>query len=126
MLVVDDNATNRRILQDMLAGWNMHPQAVDSGAAGLAQLDQSLRHGEPICLILLDYMMPEMNGLEFAERVRSRAEFGKCAIIMLSSARPADAANRCRQLNIARWLQKPVKQSDLLNAHPGRNPAGNG
>jgi CheY-like chemotaxis protein len=67
-------------------------------------------------LILLDYMMPAMDGLDFAERVRARPEFRECVIIMLASAKPADAAIRCRQLDIVRWLQKPVKQSHLLNA----------
>ncbi|HWY88079.1 MAG TPA: response regulator [Gemmataceae bacterium] len=116
VLVVDDNATNRRILHDMLAGWNIKVLTVESGAAGLGELERAHGVGEPFRLILLDYMMPGMTGLEFAERVRDHPEFRECAIIMLSSAMPPDRANRCRQLEIACWLQKPVKQSDLLNA----------
>ena len=116
VLIVDDNATNRRILQDMLAGWKVNTVAVASGAAGLEELARARAVGEPYRLILLDYMMPAMTGLEFAERVRSQPELAECEIIVLSSSRPADVANCCRQLRIARWLQKPVKQSDLLNA----------
>jgi CheY-like chemotaxis protein len=116
VMVVDDNATNRRILQDMLAGWKIRMVAVESGAAGLVELERAAQVGKPFGLILLDYMMPGMTGLEFAERVRARPEYCECAIIMLSSARPPDVINRCLQLDIGCWLQKPVKQSDLLNA----------
>ncbi len=115
VLVVDDNATNRRILKDMLAIWKIDSIVVDNGAAGLDELQRAHRAGAPLRLILVDYMMPEMTGLEFAERVRSQPEFDDCKIIVLSSARPADAASRSRELNIAWWLQKPIKQSDLLN-----------
>ncbi len=116
VLVVDDNATNRRILQGMLAGWKMKAVAVESGRAALEELEHALHAGQPFGLILLDYMMPGMNGLDFAEQVRRRPEFRDCAMIMLSSARPPDGTNRCRQLSIAGCLQKPVKQSDLWNA----------
>src|SRR5262249_8365020 len=116
VLVVDDNATNRRILEDMLAGWQIKAVTVDSGAAALDAMDRALRGGPPFSLILVDYMMPRLTGVELVERVRARPEFDACAIIVLSSARPPDAANRCRALNITRWLQKPVKQSELLNA----------
>jgi CheY-like chemotaxis protein len=116
VLVVDDNATNRRILEDMLAGWKIKAIAVDSGAAALEEMNRALRGGAAFPLILVDYMMPRLTGVEFAERVRARPEFDDCEIIVLSSARPPDAADRCRALNIARWLQKPVKQSELLNA----------
>jgi two-component system sensor histidine kinase/response regulator len=116
VLVVDDNATNRRILQDLLAGWKIKTVMVESGATGLAELERGVVAREPFRLILTDYMMPKMTGLDFAERVRSRPDFKECEIIMLSSARPPDVVNRCRELKIARWLQKPVKQSDLLNA----------
>ena len=116
VLVVDDNATNRRILKDMLAGWNIKSNIVESGAAGFEELERATQVETPYRLILVDYMMPQMTGLELAERIRSRPEFQDCEIIMLSSARPPDAANRCRQLNIA--LAAKTGQADGFTKCP--------
>ena len=116
VLVVDDNETNRWILQEMLRSWKMKPTLAESGKAGLAEMQRATAAGEPFQLVLLDYMMPEMNGLEFARRARDMPGGGIPKMIMLSSASIADEVERFRQLNIARRLTKPIKQSDLLNA----------
>ncbi|MDC8805088.1 PAS-domain containing protein [Halomonas pacifica] len=113
VLVVDDNRTNRRILEEILTSWGMRPRVVDGGAAALAALDAE---AEPLPLALLDVMMPGMDGFTLAERLRAHPRHGDMALLMLSSgSRPGDAGRRQR-LGIGRLLMKPVKQSELLEA----------
>jgi signal transduction histidine kinase/CheY-like chemotaxis protein len=125
-LVVDDHATNRRILQDILGNWGMRPTAVEGGRAALAELRRAAVSGDPFPLVLLDAMMPGMDGFALAEQLARHPELGGATVLMMSSAgRPSDAA-RCRRLNIAACLTKPVKQSELLDAiltALGRPPA---
>ncbi len=116
VLVVDDNATNRRILQEMLITWGMKPTVVDGGAAALDVLNHRAAVGEPFALVLLDYMMPEMDGFALAEEIKRHPELADVNLIMLSSASgPRDRA-RCREAGIAAYLPKPIKQSELLDA----------
>jgi PAS domain S-box-containing protein len=115
-LVIDDNATNRLILDEMLRGWRMKPVLADGGAAGLAELRAAAERGRPIPLVLLDAMMPEMDGFEVARQVKADAALAGATILMLSSGDQARDAARCRELGVARYLVKPVKQSDLLDS----------
>jgi len=115
VLVVDDNRTNRRILEEVLNNWKMVPVLAESGSAGLSELYRGIHEKNPIRLILLDCMMPGMNGFQFAEMVRANPDFNDCVMIMISSAvRPGDTS-RCRDLGIVRCITKPVKQSELLD-----------
>jgi CheY-like chemotaxis protein len=116
VLVVDDNATNRRILEEMLTNWGMKPIIVDSGWAALAEMERAAGAGRPIPLALLDAMMPEMDGFDLAEQIKQRPELAQATIMMLSSAGQRGDAARCRELGIAAYLTKPIKQSDLLDA----------
>ncbi len=116
VLVVDDNATNRRILAEMLTNWGMKPTVVDSGRAALVALQEAAGSGEPFPLALLDAMMPEMDGFDLAEQIKQHPELARAAIMMLSSAGQRGDAARCRELGIAAYLTKPIKQSDLLDA----------
>src|SRR4029077_16016585 len=86
VLVVDDNATNRRILAEMLAHWRMSPAAVDGGVAALAALGGAGAAGEAFGRILLDCMMPGMDGFSVLEEVRRHPETARPTILMLSSA----------------------------------------
>ncbi len=115
-LIVDDNAVNRRILQEMLSNWRMQPTVVPSGAAALDEMLRAAQSGTPFPLVLLDAVMPEMDGFELAENIKQRPELTASTVMMLSSAMPAGAAARCNQLGIAGVLTKPVTQSDLLDA----------
>jgi len=116
VLVVDDNATNRHILAEVLANWQMRPTVVAGGRAALAALEKADREGEPFALILLDSDMPEMDGFALARYIQQRPDLAGARIMMLSSAgRQGDAA-RCRELGIVRFLLKPLKQSELLDA----------
>jgi signal transduction histidine kinase/DNA-binding response OmpR family regulator len=113
-LVVDDNATNRRILREVLTNWGMRPREADGGEAALAALEEAAAAGEPFALVLLDGHMPGMDGFGLAGRIRRRPEFAGVTLVLLTSAgRPGDA-ERCRELGIGAYLMKPVKQSELL------------
>lgn len=116
VLIVDDNATNRRILEATLTNWGMKPTCVDGGPPGLAEMKRAVNEGKPFGLMLLDGLMPEMDGFAVAEQIGRTPELGGTTIMMLtSSGQPGDAA-RCREVGVAAYLTKPVSQSDLLNA----------
>jgi PAS domain S-box-containing protein len=115
-LVVDDNATNRRILEEMLSHWGLRPRLANGGPEALAILSDAVAEGEPFPLVLVDGHMPGMDGFELAERIRRQPDLAATAILMLTSAgRQGDIAC-CRALGIDAYLMKPVSQSDLLNA----------
>jgi len=116
VLVVDDNATNRRILQEMLTNWGMKPTVVESGREALEAMRRAAASGEGYALVLLDAMMPEMDGFTLAETIQQHPELAGATIMMLSSAGlPADRA-RCERMGLAAYLTKPIRQSDLLDA----------
>jgi signal transduction histidine kinase/DNA-binding response OmpR family regulator/HPt (histidine-containing phosphotransfer) domain-containing protein len=115
VLVVDDNATNRRILVEMLRNWRMRPFTADGGPAALELLAEA-SYGEPFRLLILDVNMPVMDGFEVAEKIREHPGLvGSPIMVITSSGMRGDAA-RCRELGIAAYLSKPVKQSSLLDA----------
>jgi signal transduction histidine kinase/CheY-like chemotaxis protein len=116
VLVADDNATNRRVLIEVLTSWEMQPKAVDSGPAALAALEQAQEAGEPFQLVLVDAMMPEMDGFTLAEQIRARPELAGVVIMMLSSTEQGRDALRCEEMGIAAHLTKPVTRWDLWNA----------
>jgi two-component system sensor histidine kinase/response regulator len=126
-LVVDDNATNRRVLSTILRGWRVEPVEASGGAEALATLDATLERGRRFDLVLLDHHMPGIDGFGVAAAMRGRAELAGSTIMMLSSGDGADDAERCRQLGIATYLRKPVTQSELheaiLRALGGERPA---
>jgi PAS domain S-box-containing protein len=113
VLVVDDNPTNRRVLQETLSFWEARPTCVDSGPAALAEIRRVAALGEPYPLILLDAMMPDMDGFSVAEQIAREPDLAGPAVMMLTSAdRQGDAA-RCRAIGMAAYLVKPVKMVEL-------------
>lgn len=116
VLVVDDNSTNRRILEEILKSWKFKPTLVNSGQAAIDAQQLALQHGSGFRLVILDCMMPEMDGFEVARRLREQSNAAQCSIIMLSSADRTGDSARCKQLGIARHLNKPVLQSELFES----------
>jgi CheY-like chemotaxis protein len=116
VLVVDDNATNRRILDEILTVWGMRPTLVDGGMAAIAALDQALAAGKPFPLAIIDFQMPDIDGFGLAERIKARPELATTMIMMLSSVGHQGDGARCRELGISSYLTKPVRQSLLLEA----------
>jgi signal transduction histidine kinase/DNA-binding response OmpR family regulator len=116
VLVVDDNAVNRRVMHDLLIRWKMRPTIADSGASALRALLDASAQGRPFALVLLDANMPEMDGFEVARQIRDHAPISGATIMMLSSSGQYGETSRCRDVGIANHLTKPVDQRDLLTA----------
>ena len=117
VLVVDDNATNRHILQEILTHWKMAPTLADGGAMALTAMRRASQAGTPFRLVLLDAKMPDMDGVEVAEQMHRQPRASDSTILMLSSIdRSREDAARCREIGVAGYLTKPLKQSDLFNA----------
>jgi PAS domain S-box-containing protein len=116
VLIVDDNATNRRVLEEVLQRWHMKPTAVDSGWLAFRALEGAQTRGEPFTLVLLDCQMPEMDGFTVAERIRQNTALTQPIMIMISSCTRKGDGARARQVGISRHLSKPLKQSELREA----------
>ena len=112
VLVVEDNPTNRLIFSRILNNWGMKVTLAGSGPEAL-----SILNAEPsFALILLDYQMPGMDGIELAQQIMSNPRFATATILMLSSGGGPEEAIRARQTGISVCLFKPFKQSELLAA----------
>jgi CheY-like chemotaxis protein len=116
VLVVDDNATNRRILQEMLNNWHMKPALADGGRKALASMQKARDTGKAYPLVLIDAHMPDMDGFTLAERIKHDPALAGATIMMLTSAGQRGDAARCRELGVSAYLTKPIRQSELLNA----------
>jgi PAS domain S-box-containing protein len=110
VLVVDDNATNRRIIDLQTTRWGMHPVSVASGEQALALLSS----GEYFDVALLDVQMPGMDGYELAARIRQSHDAAKLPLLVLTS-QGMDGV-RSRELGVAQTLSKPIKSAQLMAA----------
>jgi CheY-like chemotaxis protein len=115
-LIVDDNRTNRRILQGMLARWDMQSVSVPGGDEALDELRAAHRSGTPFRLILMDMHMPAMDGFSLVEQIRKHPGLSTATIMMLTSSGHSGDTDKCRRLGIAAYLIKPVRQSELREA----------
>jgi signal transduction histidine kinase/DNA-binding response OmpR family regulator len=116
VLVVDDNEVNRRILLKQLSSCDLRCSAVNGGVEALAALDAAVRDGQRFDLILLDAVMPVMDGFELAQRIGEHSGASRPTIMMLSSSGRHEDVERCRSLGIAAYLTKPIASADLLDA----------
>ncbi len=115
-LVVDDNATNRVVLEELLSNWRMRPNGVKGGREALTEMEAAAAQGDPYRLVLLDSQMPGLEGLEVAREIRRRPEIAGATLMLLSSSEQPGDAKRCKDLGIPIFLHKPIKQSELLDA----------
>jgi signal transduction histidine kinase/CheY-like chemotaxis protein len=116
VLIVDDNAVNRRILNAQVTRWGMRATMVSSGREAVGALTAAAALHQPFDLILLDANMPDMDGFEVAEEVANRPELAGATVMMLSSSGDYGDHSRCVKLGIAVYLTKPVYADDLLAA----------
>src|SRR5581483_5471954 len=116
VLVVDDNATNRRVLCGILKKLGMKIQEAESGSRALEILQDAVQGGPRVDLVLVDRVMPEMDGFELVARIRKQTSLIDAKIMMLTSAGQPGDPERCRQLGIAQYLTKPVQKPELVAA----------
>jgi len=116
VLVVDDNRTNRQILEEMLGNWGLLPASAASGEEALQQLAAAEQSGETFALVLCDVRMPGADGFELAERIVQNDRLRSTMVMMLTSTDQSEDIERCEALGVAAYLSKPVKQSELLEA----------
>src|SRR6266851_4223614 len=116
VLVVDDNATHRAVLKEILQNWGMQPIACADGAHALAQLEDAANSKHPFRLALIDAQMPVMDGFELAGRIRSHPGLNGAAILMLSSVSSLSQGSSAREAGVVHTLVKPIKPSELLDA----------
>jgi CheY-like chemotaxis protein len=115
VLIVDDNATNRRVFVHQTASWRMTPTEAESGAQALEILRAAAEKKEFFDIAILDLMMPEMDGFELAQRIKADAAISKTHLVLLPSYGKRGHGQLARDLEIAAYLQKPVRQSQLYN-----------
>ena len=116
VLVVDDNQTNRRILDRLLTRWGMQVICVNNGDEGLVELAKAHIAGDSFRLIITDMHMPGMDGFTLIEKIRGMPDFASSTIMMLSSAGRRGDLARCQQLGLSASLTKPVRQNELRDA----------
>jgi signal transduction histidine kinase/DNA-binding response OmpR family regulator len=114
ILIIDDNATNRRMLSELTRQWKMKPHTCDSGEAGLAELSRAASEGNPYRLLLLDEQMPGMDGMAVLDRIRRNPALESVVIMMLTSCDQVESAALCRKMRVETYLIKPISSSDLL------------
>jgi len=116
VLVVDDNHTNRRILEEILHTWAAIPTTTEDAVSALAALRAASRAGRPFEVALIDGMMPGMDGFDLAEAIRLEASFPPPLMVMLTSGGQSGESERARSLGISAYLTKPVRQSELFDS----------
>ena len=114
VLVVDDNATNRLVLESQLRGWRLQAEGVPDAAAALACARRARAAGTPFHLAVLDLCMPDTDGLELARRMKADPELAGIELIMLTSTMQVDAAE-IAAAGVREWLMKPVRSSEFYD-----------
>ncbi|GAA1763370.1 hypothetical protein GCM10009712_10000 [Pseudarthrobacter sulfonivorans] len=114
VLVVDDNATNRLVLESQLRGWKLRPEAVPDADAALILAREATAAGEPFDLAVLDLCMPDVDGLDLARAIKADAGLAEIELIMLTSTMQVNAAE-IADAGVREWLMKPVRSSEFYN-----------
>ena len=113
VLIVDDNMTHRRVLEEVLLFWGMRPTAVDSGPAAIEAVREASGRVEPFAVLLIDASMPGMDGFTLVERLGTDPSVRGKVVMMLTSHSLSSDIARCTQLGMAAHLTKPIKRREL-------------
>ena len=115
ILVVDDNATNRRILEELLRNWMISPVLVESGADAIAAIQSAAVQGMPFDMLLTDANMPEMDGFTLVNTLNQRDDLDCPVVMMLTPSGRMGEIACSSELGITSYLIKPIKQSELFD-----------
>ncbi len=116
VLIIDDNFTNRLILQDAASIWGLLPSEAPDGQSGLKELESAKRKGDPYQLILLDKNMPDLDGFEVTQKIKQIPEYADIPIIFVTSSEEKGDRQKAKELGISDFLLKPVRRSKLYDA----------
>ncbi|TWU35881.1 response regulator [Novipirellula artificiosorum] len=116
VLIVDDNATNRLVLEEMTLAWQMTPSVASGGQEAIEALVAANEQGQPFSLVLLDAHMPEIDGFQVAKRIRNELGMRDLALMVLSSDDTCGAVEHFKEIGLAAFFVKPIKQSELLDS----------
>lgn len=114
VLIVDDNATNRRIFEAYAASWGMRPALARGGSSAMGKLEQGAERGDPFDVVLLDLNMPGQSGLDLAREITASPALARTRLILLTSSGQTVADDPTTGISYV--LSKPVRQSRLLDA----------
>ena len=115
-LIIDDIETNRLVLTEQLRRWGLTVDSVKDGVEALTLLKDKSEQGQPYNIILLDYLMPGMNGEELATIISNNSTLGNSPIIMLSSCNQPLSNQDLSKIGINSYLMKPVREQKLFDA----------
>jgi CheY-like chemotaxis protein len=113
--IVDDNATNRKILHQQMASWGMHVGSAEGGLHALEELRSAVERGEPYHVAVLDLQMPGMDGLELAQRIKTDPTLTSTRLLLLTSLGQYNMAKNTYRAGVEAVLTKPVRQAQLFN-----------
>jgi PAS domain S-box-containing protein len=116
VLIVDDHQTNLVIAREICSSWGFQTQETDKGRKATEMLERAVAYAEPFDLVLLDYMMPEMNGLQVAEEIRNNITLCNTKIIVLTSSIDQNIQRRFKQIGVDDFLAKPLCMSTLMDS----------
>jgi two-component system, sensor histidine kinase and response regulator len=114
VLIVDDNFTNRTVLQGMLSRWGIQPSSVDGAEAAIPAMETAARDAHPFSIVIVDGQMPGIDGFMLVKQIQARPALAGTIIVMLTSIGQKGDAARCRELGISAYLVKPARQNELL------------
>ena len=115
VFVVDDNATNRTILEHNLRSWGMRPTSAENGPDALAFLRAAVDEGDPFSVAVLDLRMPHMDGIELAQAIKDDPLIAGVRLVMLTSSAKSGDGARARRAGVEGFLTKPVRVSALYD-----------
>lgn len=118
VLVVEDTQSSRELLEMLLTGWSIPVTSFATAEEGLALLEKRNRPGsnDPFGMVILDWMLPGMNGIDAAERIRARAETKTLPIVIVSAYAGKEEEARCAEIGVNVFLPKPLTASSLFDA----------
>jgi two-component system sensor histidine kinase/response regulator len=113
VLIVDDNGTNRQVLNQCLTSWGMISEEAENGSAAMEKLRQAVTIGKPFQLALLDYEMPDVKGIEVAKLIKTDSTIADMRLVLMPSYSKRGQGSIARDVGVDAYLTKPVRQSDL-------------